>query len=348
MNIDVLSSLAAPGLSSVLRFAFLANCALATILIWRYSSAARRVKNAAVIAGMLHFCCSVTIDIALVDAGIYAYAFNKGLYFGVPVDLHLAWAALWGSGYCLLWHTLERPVWRLAFFCAVLGLTFGADLAAVSLGEILLTSSRTWMIADLACLIILPVVSLSLFHLVCHNRALLFRAVLYAGMYCFVFYFFIPTLILQMAGRLSQKSFNLPLLPLPWCLLIVGASLPGLWAAIDFARKGQGTPLPLDETQQLVVTGPYKFVRNPMQLSGVLVALILAAAFDSIYLWIYAVDLIIILELLRPWEERNLLRRFGMAYAEYAARTRRWLPKVPAATAKQVVTADPTSRNAEH
>src|SRR5438046_1611068 len=42
--------------------------------------------------------------------------------------------------------------------------------------------------------------------------------------------------------------------------------------AWNFAWRGLGTPAPFDPPRQLVVTGPYRYVRNPMYL-GLLVTL---------------------------------------------------------------------------
>ena len=43
-----------------------------------------------------------------------------------------------------------------------------------------------------------------------------------------------------------------------------------LWCFWDFTFKGRGTPLPLDPPKELVATGPYRYVRNPIYV-GVLV-----------------------------------------------------------------------------
>ena len=55
--------------------------------------------------------------------------------------------------------------------------------------------------------------------------------------------------------------------------LLLLAALPGLAAVQEFAVRGGGTPVPFDPPKRLVTTGPYAYVRNPMQLSGALVML---------------------------------------------------------------------------
>ncbi len=58
----------------------------------------------------------------------------------------------------------------------------------------------------------------------------------------------------------------------PWRyvgLLPLGAGIAGLaWCLRDFALVGRGTPAPFDPPRQLVATGLYRWVRNPMYLSA--------------------------------------------------------------------------------
>jgi Phospholipid methyltransferase len=63
-------------------------------------------------------------------------------------------------------------------------------------------------------------------------------------------------------------------------LIIVGA--PGLLDSFArFALQGRGTPAPLAPTRYLVVTGLYRFVRNPMYVAVVAVVLGQAALFSE-------------------------------------------------------------------
>src|SRR5207302_4578763 len=51
--------------------------------------------------------------------------------------------------------------------------------------------------------------------------------------------------------------------PLGWIVVALGAvvGLPCVW---EFAWRGLGTPAPFDPPRRLVISGPYRFVRNPM------------------------------------------------------------------------------------
>ena len=107
---------------------------------------------------------------------------------------------------------------------------------------------------------------------------------------------------------------------------VAGVLLLGLciW---EFARRGLGTLSPVDPPRQLVVRGPYQFVRNPMYLAVTLVLLgeALAAWSRPLFLywvgWFAAVNLMVI-----GYEEPSLRGRFGESYERYARRVRRWIP----------------------
>jgi protein-S-isoprenylcysteine O-methyltransferase Ste14 len=120
----------------------------------------------------------------------------------------------------------------------------------------------------------------------------------------------------------------------PWPLALPGAALLALglgmiaWTVTLFARIGRGTLAPWDETSHLVVSGPYRHVRNPM-ISGVLAVLLgEAALFGSwaVLGWfgfVFALNAVYFPLV----EEPGLRDRFGAEYDEYAARTPRWIPR---------------------
>src|SRR5262245_38304311 len=93
--------------------------------------------------------------------------------------------------------------------------------------------------------------------------------------------------------------------------------------------RGGGTPVPFDPPRRLVTTGVYAYVRNPMQLSAVLLLLLLApilwnpwVAAAGIMAHIYSAGL-------AGWDEDEDVRgRFGDAWTAYRRGVRRWIPHV--------------------
>ena len=96
-----------------------------------------------------------------------------------------------------------------------------------------------------------------------------------------------------------------------------------------FAREGQGTLAPWDPPRELVVRGPYRYVRNPM-ISGVVLVLfgesllLLSVPHVAWAACFLALNLIYIPLV----EEPQLARRFGEAYLEYCRHVPRVLPRL--------------------
>jgi protein-S-isoprenylcysteine O-methyltransferase Ste14 len=137
--------------------------------------------------------------------------------------------------------------------------------------------------------------------------------------------FWLPRVILDRA-RLAM--------PASWSVVQFVALVPlALGATIyfrcvwEFVARGRGIPAPIDHPKQLVVTGLYRYVRNPMYL-GVLLFLLGEALFlqyrdFAIYAfaWLAVVHLFVL-----AYEEPNLRRKFGASYERYTRHVHRWLP----------------------
>lgn len=121
---------------------------------------------------------------------------------------------------------------------------------------------------------------------------------------------------------------------LPEALRVPGALLTAIGVAVVLAcfaqlvREGRGTPSPVAPTQELVAGGPYRFVRHPMYAAGALTlageALLLS---QPILLVAAAAYLATLGTLAVRFEEPLLARRFGPAWAAYAAAVPRWVPR---------------------
>ena len=109
--------------------------------------------------------------------------------------------------------------------------------------------------------------------------------------------------------------------------LVAGGVLAFLACVVDFGRRGRGTPFPLDPPSELVVTGLYRFVRNPMYVAVLNVVLGEAVVFSSGELIGYWVSVLLGFHLFVVlYEEPTLRRTFGPAYTVYVARVPRWVP----------------------
>lgn len=110
-------------------------------------------------------------------------------------------------------------------------------------------------------------------------------------------------------------------------LLAVGVSVL-VHTVIRFVVEGLGTPFPAAPTQNLVVGGPYRYVRNPMYLAVIASILGQAAILGSASLVVYAGILwVTIATFVRSYEEPTLSSRYGEQYAAYRRAVRGWWPR---------------------
>lgn len=99
-----------------------------------------------------------------------------------------------------------------------------------------------------------------------------------------------------------------------------------LWCARDFYVLGKGTLAPWSPPQRLVSAGLYRYSRNPMYVSVLLILLGWAVSFGARGLYWYTLFVgiafhirVVVAE--EPW----LARTHGPAWDDYARRVRRWL-----------------------
>ena len=138
---------------------------------------------------------------------------------------------------------------------------------------------------------------------------------------------FIPALVLYLAGY--RWTLNHPaLLALGGVLLILGLLLAG-WTMRLFAVKGKGTAAPWNPPKNLVVSGPYRHVRNPM-ITSVLTMLLAEALLLNTW-WCFGLFALFTLGnmIYFPlFEEKDLEKRFGASYLEYKHHVPRWIPRL--------------------
>lgn len=102
-----------------------------------------------------------------------------------------------------------------------------------------------------------------------------------------------------------------------------------LRAFVRFVREGRGTPAPIAPTEQLVIGGDYRFVRNPMYVGVVAIVLGQALLFLDVWLLGYGVFAWAVMASFVRWYEEPVLReRYGSQYERYCATVPAWLPKV--------------------
>ncbi|PUA83153.1 isoprenylcysteine carboxyl methyltransferase [Nocardioides currus] len=116
---------------------------------------------------------------------------------------------------------------------------------------------------------------------------------------------------------------------------VAGAVVAALGAALVvacfvlFVLDGRGTPAPIAPTEELVVRGPYRVVRNPMYVGVAAAVAGQALAFRSVGLVVWlVVFLLAVVSFVKGYEEPTLSEQFGAPYDRYRRRVPGWLPRV--------------------
>ena len=104
---------------------------------------------------------------------------------------------------------------------------------------------------------------------------------------------------------------------------------------VRFVLDGLGTPAPVAPTEELVVTGLYRWVRNPMYLAVELVIVGQALLLRQGSLLAYAMFVGAAVAAFVYWyEEPTLRERYGARYTAYQAAVPRWIPRRPTANSR--------------
>lgn len=119
---------------------------------------------------------------------------------------------------------------------------------------------------------------------------------------------------------------------LQWVLAAL-LTMPALFLAAKamrlFVHEGEGTPAPWDPPLNFVVSGPYRYVRNPMLCAVILMILAEALALNSLPLLGWAFVFFLLNNVYFVFvEEPGLERRFGDRYLRYKEEVPRWVPRL--------------------
>ena len=109
--------------------------------------------------------------------------------------------------------------------------------------------------------------------------------ILYYG----IFYILFPRALLT----LEKHFFGIHPPQLAFRITAILIGLPGiyieLWAIILFQKIGKGTPIVSLSPKYLVTKGPYKWVRNPLNIGELMILFSISLWFQSIGLFLYTI-----------------------------------------------------------
>lgn len=122
----------------------------------------------------------------------------------------------------------------------------------------------------------------------------------------------------------------------PAALVLIGAIVTAVGCLVlltafgRFALEGRGTPAPQAPTQTLVISGPYRHVRNPMYLALQAIIVGQTLLLDRPILLVYAAGVAAAtFAFVKVYEEPALARRYGEQYEQYRRSVPGWLLRWP-------------------
>lgn len=151
---------------------------------------------------------------------------------------------------------------------------------------------------------------------------------LFATTFIAAFLIYLPWILAIQGRAVSYEGLGslrlLAVLP-----LTVGACI-ALRCIFAFAWTGLGTPAPFDPPRTLIVSGFYRYVRNPMYFGAALFIMGETALFGSIRVGLlYVVFFCACLAVfVLVYEEPTLRVKFGPDYDEYCRNVPRFIPRL--------------------
>ena len=158
------------------------------------------------------------------------------------------------------------------------------------------------------------------------NRAFaVVRTLVVGTIFLSIWFYWLPRWFAHLEG-VSLAPRN----PWAWAVFFMGFSL-SFWCAMEFALRGQGTPAPFDPPRRLVITGLYRWVRNPMYIGMALMLIGETILLPQIWREMATLSVLLaaaVAVLVVKKEEPDLRRLFGADFEEYSRLVPRWIPRL--------------------
>lgn len=136
---------------------------------------------------------------------------------------------------------------------------------------------------------------------------------------------YIPPFALMMISFHNDIEHDYIIWPLGISIVLLGVGIR-VWSTKHIGRR---IPTMKKKGKELVRTGPYAIVRNPLYIGNILIATGLSILSELIWLVPFFILYFFILNhFVVLYEEKKLLSRWGDEYQTYLSEVPRWMPKV--------------------
>ncbi|MFI5710325.1 methyltransferase family protein [Kribbella sp. NPDC051620] len=302
--------------TALLRWLCLAIPIGLALILWRRPD--RRTAGAALLSFLTAFVAVGAANKVALAAGWWRFTLTDGLFLGIPLDLWLGWAVLWGPVSLLL--RRRPPIWALV-------LAYGwLDVLLMPRLDSLIQLDPHWLYGELLALLLGVPPALLLGRWTIDQRQLTGRALLQLFTFTGLALWLLPSAVMARGDGSWSHLVDDPLWRSSTVLQLMAlAAVPALSAMTEFASRGRGTPYPWDPPSELITTGPYAYVANPMQLSAVLMLALLSVGTHSWSLVAATVGAVAFGRFVAdPHERSDLVSRLGPQWLAYDAEVRPW------------------------
>jgi protein-S-isoprenylcysteine O-methyltransferase Ste14 len=255
--------------------------------------------------------------------GWWQFNAEGGLFRGMPVDLYLGWAVLWGILPIFSFHEIAIT-WVAAVF-------FGVDVILMPACFPVVALSHRWLMGEFVALGLVLIPAQLFARWTLEDIHLEARAVFHVVAALGVFLFLMPEVVFALR---PGRGWNALLSEAAWlrnlelqAIAVLGVL--GVSAVQEFAQRGKGTPIPYDPPKQLVISGLYRYISNPMQLSCALVMSAWGCVLRNPWVaaaggmsFLYGLGL-------ANWDEGEDMKvRFGKPWEDYRKHVHAWKPRL--------------------
>lgn len=306
----------------VVRAATVYLTAMVTLAVWLWRRPDNRAVSSAIVATFWNLPALLALHLIAGRAEWWRFDATGGLLLGMPVDFYLAWAWLWGGVLLIAWPSAPLPL--------VTAGAFALDLLLMPAASPVVQLGPQWLVGEAVALMTVFVPSQLLGRWTVRDVKLPQRAALQVIAFAGLVLFVVPAIAISGSNGRWVNPLSRPLWQLSLFAHVFAVPMTlGFIALQEFVTRGRGTPVPFDPPRQLVTTGPYAYVRNPMQISGVAILVLLGLVIGNF--WVSAAGVLahIYSAGLAGWDEdEDLRRRFGRDWVAYRANVRAWIPRI--------------------
>lgn len=144
---------------------------------------------------------------------------------------------------------------------------------------------------------------------------------------------YVPALIVWLTRNTPYEASYPPKTALVWlvglCFALAGLILMYWTLKLFNTKGGGGTPAPWEPIKNLVIEGPYRFVRNPMLLGVILFLVAEALLLRSMPILLWMIAFVVLNTVYFALsEEPELEKRYGKSYIDYKHNVSRWIPRL--------------------